>query len=59
MLHDGRRMAAHLLENYKTDSSESAQLDLFPQYVLVCRVKGPVRDAKNHSEGSEAQSEVM
>lgn len=42
MLHDGRRMAAHFSENYKTDSGESTQSDLFLQYVLACCIKGLV-----------------
>lgn len=40
MLQDRRRMAAHLLENYKTDSGESAQLDLFPNMCLSSVLKG-------------------
>lgn len=39
MLHDGHRMAAHLLENYKTDSGKSAQLDLFSLPICACLLR--------------------
>lgn len=40
MLHNGRRMAAHFLKNYKTNGGESAQLDLFPDMCASALLEG-------------------